>query len=466
MRILRENTSKPPPSSPRAGRVGWAGLALAASAFFSGCAALTNPVADGVPVRELPPELLGPSKEGMVPLPLNALGQRRPDLYRLGPGDVLGVWIEGVLGEKGQPPPVNISATGTLAPSMGYPVPVRDDGTLPLPLVPLINVQGLSLKEVETAIRTAYTVTRRILLPGEDRIYVTLLRRREYHVLVIREESQGNLVTPQGLYGGVGTFATSPTTVSLGKLGMGYRLDLPAYENDVLNALTQTGGFPGLDAANEIVIFREGQGQGIDPSRAAAMCQGLAAGNQLPGAPGAGAPIIRIPLRLPPGAPLPIRPEDVILQSGDIVVIPARQGEFYYTAGILGTGIFPLPRDRDLNVLQAIIQVRGPLLSGGIGLNNLTGTLSSSGLGMASPSLLTVLRNTRGGRQVAIRVDLNRALRDRRERILVQPGDTLVLESTLGEAVGSYLSGIFHFSEVYTIERDDRSNATGSLSLP
>ena len=30
--------------------------------------------------------------------------------------------------------------------------------------------------------------------------------------------------------------------------GTGFALDLPAYENDVLNALAQTGGFPGTDA--------------------------------------------------------------------------------------------------------------------------------------------------------------------------------------------------------------------------
>src|SRR5437870_1643826 len=37
--------------------------------LLSGCAALTNPVANGVPVRRLPPELLGEPKEGAQPLP-------------------------------------------------------------------------------------------------------------------------------------------------------------------------------------------------------------------------------------------------------------------------------------------------------------------------------------------------------------------------------------------------------------
>ena len=45
--------------------------------------------------------------------------------------------FEGVLGEEGQLPPVNVSASSTQPPSLGYPIPVRDDGTLPLPLVDL-----------------------------------------------------------------------------------------------------------------------------------------------------------------------------------------------------------------------------------------------------------------------------------------------------------------------------------------
>ena len=53
--------------------------------LLSGCAALTNPVANGVPVRRLPPELLGEPKEGLQSLPLTLLRQKPPELYRLGP---------------------------------------------------------------------------------------------------------------------------------------------------------------------------------------------------------------------------------------------------------------------------------------------------------------------------------------------------------------------------------------------
>jgi hypothetical protein len=70
-----------------------------------GCATLTKPVADGLPVRNVPPEFLGESHEGEQTIPLDLLRQCPPDTYRLAPGDVLGIWIEGILGAQGQLPP-------------------------------------------------------------------------------------------------------------------------------------------------------------------------------------------------------------------------------------------------------------------------------------------------------------------------------------------------------------------------
>ena len=46
----------------RVTRAGLLAAALAACGLTGGCAALTNPVADGVSVRRLPPELLQPTK--------------------------------------------------------------------------------------------------------------------------------------------------------------------------------------------------------------------------------------------------------------------------------------------------------------------------------------------------------------------------------------------------------------------
>ena len=66
--------------------------------FSSGCASLTNPIANGIPVRLLPPELLAESREELEDIPLSWLRQSPPDRKLLGPNDILGVYIENVLG--------------------------------------------------------------------------------------------------------------------------------------------------------------------------------------------------------------------------------------------------------------------------------------------------------------------------------------------------------------------------------
>src|SRR6516164_2893973 len=83
-------------------------VAVLACALSGGCAAITNPLAEGVSVRHVPPELLACSREGEQTIPLWTLGQPRPDAYRLDSGDVLGVYIEGFLGDRPTPEPLPI----------------------------------------------------------------------------------------------------------------------------------------------------------------------------------------------------------------------------------------------------------------------------------------------------------------------------------------------------------------------
>src|SRR5262249_54965617 len=150
-----------------------------------GCAALTNPVAEAIPVRRLPPEVLGRRKDEEKTIPLPLLRQKAPDVYRLEPGDILGIWIEGVLGDKTQPPPVRIPDVANTPPAVGFPFPVREDGTIALPLIDPVNVKGKSLAEAQDAVIKAYTVDRKILQPGRERVIFTLMRPRQYHVLVV-----------------------------------------------------------------------------------------------------------------------------------------------------------------------------------------------------------------------------------------------------------------------------------------
>ncbi len=219
-----------------------------------GCAAVTNPVADGVPVRRLPAGYLPPPKEDEKTIPLTLLRQKPPDAYRLDAGDVLGVYIENVLGDKNQPPPVHFSELSNVPPALGYPLPVREDGAVPLPLIGSVEVRGLTIPEAEQRFIKAYTVDRKLLPPERAHIIVTLIKPRQYHVLVVRQDSGGATLGANGTLGNT-------------KRGTGANVDLPAYENDVLNALTRTGGLPGLDAMNEVVIQRNaGTNGGAVPS--------------------------------------------------------------------------------------------------------------------------------------------------------------------------------------------------------
>jgi hypothetical protein len=156
----------------------------------------------------------------------------------------------------------------------------------------------------------------------------------------------------------------------------------------------------------------------------------------------------------------------VILKSGDILFIESRDTEVYYTGGLLPVGEFLLPRDYDLDVLEAVTQSRGPLFNGGVNFNNLAGTITTNGIGAPSPSLLTVIRKTPHCGQIVIRVDLNRAAVDPRERILVQPGDFLILQETMGESLTRYLTQRFTFNFLGTIIRQRDLIATVNSVLP
>lgn len=395
----------------------------------------------------LPPELQAESRDQKRTIPLAWL--RRPPTrdYRLGPGDILGIFIDGVLGDKSALPPVTVPDATNLPPSVGVPIPIREDGTLPLPLVAAVKVEGLTVIEAEDAIRDAYCVKRKIVRPDTERILVTLMRPRYERILVIRQDNPQETASATTL--GNGNFrglSSLATTASTPHAGTGTVVDLPANENDLLNVITRTGGLPGQSALNEIVIQRGGLNTGTET--------GLDSSDATE--------TIRIPLRINPGEPPPFRPEDVILKTGDIVFIEARLAEVYYTAGLLGAREVPLPRDVDITAVEAIARSGGPLVNGGINSSNLSGQIVSRGLGHPSPSLLSVLRQSPDGRQVNIRVDLNRALQDPAENLIIQAGDILVLQETPGEATARFLTNVVTlniFADLFTA-----GSATGAAN--
>src|SRR5205085_4019210 len=136
------------------------------------------------------------------------------------------------------------------------------------------------------------------------------------------------------------------------------------------------------------------------------------------------------------------------LQTGDVVYLEPCE-EVFYTGGLLPPGEHILPRDRDLDVVEAVSRVRGPLFNGDFGGSNLAGNQVLPGIGNPSPTLLTVVRKVPNGGQVPIVVDLARALRDPAERIRVRCGDVLILQEKPEEALTRYVTQTFFNFDIF-----------------
>jgi hypothetical protein len=106
------------------------------------------------------------------------------------------------------------------------------------------------------------------------------------------------------------------------------------------------------------------------------------------------------------------------------------------------------------------------LLNGDQQFNNLSGSVVNAGIGFPNPSLVTVLRRTANGGQIPIRIDLNKAMRDPRERVLIQAGDTIILQETLDEAIARYFTEVFQLNLLGTIIRQNDLIGTTTLRVP
>lgn len=432
-------------------RLGRTATAIAAGAVVTaatGCTSLTQPI-DGVPAHRLPQEFFAEPKNDLVPVDISLLSLEPPRDYQLDGGDILGVYIEGVLPFNSPdspplPPPVNFPEyESTLPPSIGYPIAVQDDGTLALPLIEPLSVKDLTLEQVRDAIREAY-IDQNILRSEKARPIVTLIKERTYDIIVVREDGGGYIGSGNGgnqQFSGSEYIRGGSDRSSSGKL-----VKLPAYQNDILHALVETGGLPGLNAKNEVKILRASQAdqrkradfmRQFYAQQELAMQDPCACPPQLPEDPS----ILRIPLRVKPGVVPDIRPDQVRLQDGDIVYIESRETEVFYTGGQLPGGEFPLPRDYDLDVLGAMaiagtgIQSSGPGQGGGL--------IGGSTVGSIPPGRLYILRRTECNGQVAIEIDLTRAINDPRSRPLVMAGDTLILQYKPEEELINFGIGTF-----------------------
>jgi hypothetical protein len=310
-------------------------------------------------------------------------------------------------------------------------------------LVPPLELAGLSMAQAEDLIRRAYTVDRKILQPGRDRIIVTLIKPRTYAVLVVREDT-----STVGFAGGQGPSGRNQVLGST-KRGATQLVELKAYENDVLHALSESGGLPGLDAKNEIRILR---GAFQDAEQRDRLIGTIVDPTERNDVFRNNPNIITIPLRSSPDEPtVHLTQNDIILNTGDIVFIESREAEVFYTGGLLAGGQFPIPRDYDLDVLGAIAMAGGSAApaawsgggqsKGGGGMSGGSGSLS----GIVPPSRAIVVR-TVNGQQFTIKVNLKRALANTNERILIQPNDLITLEYTELELITNVALGMFQIN--------------------
>ena len=593
--------------------------AVLVSSLLSGCAAF-RPM-DGVPARYLPDELRGSSKETMQMIDLSMLRRRQESQYRVDSGDVLAVYIENILGRADQPPINQQTAgnsvsllNGNRPPTLGFPLSVRDDGTVAIPRFGPILVRGRTIPEIEGLVRSAFTREQRYLTPQtQNRVVVSLHQPRQHRVLVFRQDSSQDTLS---------TIDISNGQIGATKRGNGRVVSLPAGKNDVLHALVESGGLPGLDARDTIWVIRSrpvpkpvnpvayrgeaqqapplpghpqsvmrapsrmmpqsaiprpGRGQpmsapqsgilppgmslmsdAIMPGHAAirdagtstrgqtagailqagyqslsnpvsgmkndaavslpytqqsgsirqiagqpvdtatgriamavrpadprgyphgavsaagcqscqtgpAMSQGLPAAASGYGFPSpvdarytplsgqwqsppawdhlSGMSVqglcslgrtVRIPLRVKDCSALNLSEQDVQLNDGDILLIQSRDDEVFYTGGLLGGGQYNLPRDHDIDILEAISIAQGR--NAGSGQDNGRSALNNDVTISASQAV--ILRKLPNGSQVPILVDLYRARKYRAERMLIQRGDFIVLQYTRAEALAAFV---------------------------
>ncbi len=410
-----------------------------------GCTALFIPI-DSIPARRVPKRFLAERQADKVPIDVARLRQPKPPYYILDKEDVLGVFIEGVLGNEDEAPPVQLPEPGSdLPPAMGFPVPVREDGTVSLPLVDPIPVRGLTIQQAEELIKRTYVENG--LVQPETRSIVTLLRERTYRVFVVRQDNQ-LYSNPQFAANRSGRGNMQGINAPSDFSSRGFVLQLPAGRNDVLNALSDTGGMPGVNAKAEVRILRGG---GQDFADRDAQLRQFYQSNDPSQFPYGIVPpqsdvqnTLRIPLRLRPGEVPRFKMEDIILRDGDIVYVDNRETEVYYTGGLLGGGEFALPRDYDLDVLTAVARSGQSPLGVGNSQQGLGGLIAT--VGTMPPTDLIVLRPLPAQRQIAIKVDMKRALNDPRERLLVRAGDTLILRyKPCEEAVNFGIASFFTF---------------------
>ena len=426
------------------GPVGAIGWLTATAVFVLSCFPLTvsgQRIQGSVPAQQVPAWQLQQPQRTIDSSPdISYLRQPKPRSYLLDSGDVLGIFLEGVLGEVDGVPPIHYPPAGSsLGPSMGFPIVVRESGAISLPLVDPIPVRGLTIQQAEALIKSVYLghgPSGKKILNDKSRIIVTLQRQRTVNVVVIRQDNSRSMRLQ-----GAAQANRGPVFDRSDRSARSSSIQLPAYENDVLHALMRTGGLPGVNAARDVRVYRSGGATASRSTNSSSSYRGSNSpfprtgyspngfrNNQV------GSSSVSIPLQRSSNY-RSFDNRQSVLTDGDILVVGSRPTEVYYTSGLLRSAEHPLPRDNNLTVLEAVALAGGP-----------TGSASAGGLGISrlQPTELNVVRNNGRNGQVTIRVDLDRALTDPSQQILVAPGDHLILRHKPIQQIGNFGIGTFN----------------------
>lgn len=337
-------------------------LIAVAAASSVGCYAPL--VSRGIPACQLPDEFRTPYRTLAPELNLASLTVEQPGNYILGPDDVLEVTIPDLY-------------EGSFIQAIR--ARVMDDGNILLPLVGAVKVGGLNPIGAQEAINKAYANG----IFANPRVSLSLAEKATVEVVVLGE------VQAPGVY------------------------PLPKYSNDVGHALAAAGGF-GRDAAEIIEVHRRiTKAEALPPTPDGGDGQMLS--ND-----GSGKKIVKIPLR---GiGPEGVNPEDIVLNAGDVVVVPNRKAEVFFVVGQLddsnlvrftlgdrerelGQGLI-LPRDRDIDAVTAVA---------------MAGYIDP----IDSPTTVTVHRRLPNGDPLLITVDLIEARYDPKANVLIEGGDII-----------------------------------------
>ena len=409
----------------------------------------------------IPIDMQPAPRSKLVPIDHRVLGAPIPTEHKIAVGDVLGIYIADVIGEREELPQVAYPSFRTknapIEPFVGLPIKVELDGSIKLPYVPPLPVVGKTIPEVRDAIIEVYVDDTNLVQPGRENVLVSLITPAFYRIYVVRQDTRYNVPGLQ-----------RPDEFEISRRWSGTTLYLEPKEASVLTALMRSGGLPGIDAMNEIWVMK-GMGEEVEktiqfgkaisdpldtesthadrPFNPVPVVKKLV-GNYPMMLPKDDSKLVRIPLHHDMDSALPFDPQDVVLGDGDVVFLPRRDGDHFMTGGFLPSGRFPLPRDRDLEILEAISICTGS--SFGPNAGSTSPNYEGGGGGLVPPTDVFIVRRSDENKQIKIYVDLKKCLDDPCERVKIAPGDLIILRYKRKEMLANLALNLFNYNLGFT----------------